>query len=269
VSARDSEAFARALRLDALEMTRRAASGHIGSMYSIADLIAVLYQRVLRVDPAEPFWAERDRFILSKGHAGAILFAALSQQGFFPRSWLESYYQDGTRLGGHVSHKGVPGVELSTGSLGQGLGFACGLALAGKLDASPSHHYVLMSDGEQNEGAVWEAALFAAHWRLSNLTAIIDFNNLQSLDSTDATLSLQPLAAKYAAFGWEVIEIDGHDHPAIEAALRRRHAERPVLVVARTTKGKGVSFMEGQVLWHYRSPQGEEYARARAELDHA
>lgn len=249
-------------------MTNRGRSSHVGSVLGMADILGALYGAVLRLDPTEPQWARRDRFILSKGHAGAGVYAALAERGFIERSVLETHCADGSRLSGHVSHKGIPGVELSTGSLGHGLGVACGMALAGQRDGADFRAYCLMSDGECDEGSVWEAVLFAGHHRLGNLVAVVDYNGIQSLGSVSDTLGLEPFRAKWEAFGWRVIEVDGHDCDALVKALDvdRSSVGSPTVVVARTTKGKGVSFMEGSVLWHYRTPQGEEYDAAMNEL---
>jgi transketolase len=249
-------------------MTSRGKSSHIGSIFSVADILAVLYSRLLNVRPQEPAWADRDRFILSKGHAGAGVYAALALSGFFPQKRLEDHYQNGSQLSGHVSHKGVPGVELSTGSLGHGLGVGAGMALAAKRRRKKHRVYVVMSDGECDEGSVWEAALFAAHHQLDSIVAIVDYNKIQSLDTVANTLGLEPFSEKWAAFGWEVSCVDGHDHRKLITVIEgtRNNTGKPSAVIADTTKGKGVSFMEDSVLWHYRSAQGEELAAALAEI---
>ncbi len=267
----DTVELARRIRLHALRMTSVGGSSHIGSVLSMTDIIAVLYGCVLRVDPANPRWDDRDRFILSKGHAGAGVYAALAERGFFDVSMLETHYRDGSLLSGHVSHKGIPGVELSTGSLGHGLPVAAGMAYAAKLDSRSHRVVVVLSDGECDEGSTWEAALFAAHHRLGSLMAIVDYNGIQSLDAVDRTLALEPFADKWKSFGWRVAEVDGHDHPALEAAFRSPPDadSRPTCVLAHTTKGKGVSFMENSVLWHYRTARGEEFENAKSELEGA
>jgi transketolase len=266
----DSRELARRIRKHALRMTSVGRSGHIGAVLSMADIVAVLYGGVLRVDPTQPRWADRDRFILSKGHAGAGIYAALAETGFFPISKLETHYQDGSDLSGHVSHKGIPGVEFSTGSLGHGLPVGAGMAYAASLDSRNHRVFVLLSDGECDEGSNWEAILFAAHFKLSNLVAIVDYNKIQSLGPVADTIALEPFAAKWQSFGWEVHEVDGHDHAALESALNQRAtAGRPVCVIAHTVKGKGVSFMENTVLWHYRIAVGDEYERALRELERA
>lgn len=256
------------IRRHVVEMTSKGRSSHVASGLSIADIVAVLYGGVLRVRPADPQWPERDRFILSKGHAGAAVYAALAEKGFFPVERLITHCQDGSHLSGHVSHKGVPGVEFSTGSLGHGLGVACGLGYSAKHRQAPFRIVVLMSDGECDEGSIWEAALFAGHHRLSNLVAIIDYNKIQSLTSVEETLALEPFADKWRAFGWYVSEVDGHDHQRLREVLTNQtlEAARPHCILAHTTKGKGVTFMERSVLWHYRSPQNEELTAALMEL---
>ena len=250
-------------------MTSLGGSSHIGSILSIADILAVLYGSVLKYKPENPKWKERDRFILSKGHAGAGVYAALAESGFIAKDKLNTHYQDGSDLSGHVSHKGIHGVEFSTGSLGHGLPVANGMALAAKINNNKHKLFVLMSDGECDEGSNWEAILFAAHHKLNNLVAIIDRNRLQSIHSTEDTLSLEPFFDKWKSFGWEVVEIDGHNHMDIFNACINIDAsnEKPLCVIANTTKGNKVSFMENSVLWHYRSPQGDEYSAAMAELE--
>jgi transketolase len=261
--------LARRIRRHAVEMTHLGRSSHVGSVLSMADIVAVLYGAVMKKDPQNPQWPDRDRFILSKGHAGAGIYAALAESGYFEVAKLRTHYQDGSDLSGHVSHKGIPGVELSTGSLGHGLPVACGMAKAAQLDNRGHRVFCLLSDGECDEGSNWEAALFAAHHRLANLVVIIDYNKIQSLAPVAETIGLEPFGAKWRAFGWGVVEVDGHDHAALAAALQPGAAGPgvPHCVIAHTTKGKGVSFMEQSVLWHYRTPQGDEYIRACAELD--
>ena len=263
----NSEKLAKKIRLHALEMTHLGKSSHIGSILSIADILAVLYGEIMNYDPQEPSKDNRDRFILSKGHAGAGVYAALSESGFFPSELLKQHYSDGSIFSGHVSQKGVPGVEFSTGSLGHGLSVACGMALAAKIDNKDHRIINLMSDGECNEGSNWEAILFAPHHGLDHLVNIVDFNNLQSIYSTDITMNLQPFRAKWEAFGWEVIEVDGHNHYQLTDALKRKKTlNKPLCIICSTIKGKGVSFMENNNLWHYRTAQGDEYENAKKEL---
>lgn len=260
--------LARRIRIHALRMTSAGGSSHIGSVFSIADILATLYGGWLRVDPKRPDWPARDRFILSKGHAGAGVYAALAETGFFSVDWLATHYQDGSKLSGHVSHRGIPGVELSTGSLGHGLPVAAGMALAARLDERPHRVVVLLSDGELDEGSNWEAFLFAAHHQLDNLLVIIDYNRIQSLASVEDTLGLEPLVDKLNSFGWQVREVDGHDHGQIGESLDAMPFQpgNPSCLLAHTVKGKGVSFMEHAVLWHYRTARGEEFDRALKEL---
>lgn len=265
----DTERLALNIRKHAVMMTHLGKSSHIGSVLSVADIVAVLYGSVLRKRPHEPDWPGRDRFILSKGHAGAGIYAALAETGYFPVEWLREYCANGSKLCGHVSHIGIPGVELSTGSLGHGLSVGAGMAYAAKLDQRKHRVYVLMSDGECDEGSNWEAVLFAAHHKLSNLTAIVDYNKIQSLAPVEETIRLEPFAEKWKAFGWDVKEVDGHDHAGLSDCLKVVSSDEglPICVVAHTIKGKGVSFMENSVLWHYRTPQGEEFEAAMAELE--
>jgi transketolase len=263
-----SAAFANRIRRRVLTMICRAKSSHIGSVFSCVDVLAVLYDKILRVDPARPDWPGRDRFILSKGHACAGLYAALAERRFFPESWLNEFFADGGRLAGHATHWGVPGVEVSTGSLGHGLSLGCGMALAGKRDRPSYRVFVMLSDGECDEGSTWEAALFAPHHGLDNLVAIVDFNKIQSFGRVRDVLNLDPFAAKWESFGWSVREIDGHDYAQIEGALGTipHRSGKPTCIVANTVKGKGVSFMEDKILWHYRCPDAEEQRLAFAEL---
>ena len=262
-----SEENARAIRRLSLQMVARAKASHIGSCLSVADILAVLYTDVLRIDAGKPDDPERDRLILSKGHAAAALYAALALRGFFPQAWLERYGQDGQPLAGHCHHPGVPGVEVSTGSLGHGLSLGCGMALAAKRDGRSARTFVVLSDGECDEGSVWEAALFAPHHGLDNLVAIIDYNKIQSYGKVSDVLELAPLADKWKAFRWAVWEIDGHDHGAIRTALAAcERASQPSVVIAHTIKGKGVSFMENELLWHYRNPTEDQLGQALAEL---
>jgi transketolase len=246
-------------------MVNKGGSSHIGSVLSIVDILAVLYGRVMKYRSSEPKWVDRDRFILSKGHAGAGVYATLAECGFFNTAELDKHYQDGSIFSGHVSHKGIPGVELSTGSLGHGLPVASGMALAAKIDKKSHKIFVVMSDGELDEGSNWEAFIFAAHHELSNLTAIIDRNKLQSMRTTEETLSLEPLRDKLIAFGWNVIEVDGHNHNELFSAIDS-DTKKPKVIIANTIKGKGVSFMENEIAWHYRTPSGELFDQAMKDL---
>ena len=263
-----SEQLAWLIRRHGIEMTHLSGGSHIGAVLSAADILAVLYADILRYDPEDPKWDGRDRFIMSKGHAGAAVYAALAESGFFAPAELKTHYQNGSRLSGHVSHH-LPGVDLSTGSLGHGLCAAAGMALAAKQDGKHHRVFAVLGDGECDEGSVWEAALFANQYRLENLVAIIDHNHMQSLDTCEKTLELEDFGAKWRAFGWNVIELNGHDHNALRSALTgtRNAGHKPTVVIANTVKGKGVSFMENDILWHYRFPHdGWEYDGAVTEL---
>ncbi len=267
-AATGSVELARAVRRHALQMVARAKASHIASALSIADIVAVLYGGVLRLDPAAPRAPWRDRFILSKGHACVAVYAALAERGFFPVEWLARYGADHSPLMNHISHH-VPGVEFSTGALGHGLPFGVGKALAARRSGQPWRVHVLLSDGEMDEGSNWEALMFAAHHRLDRLQIVIDYNKLQSLGTVAQTLALEPLAAKLEAFGWTVHEVDGHDHAALARHLAGAPwvAGRPSALIAHTVKGRGVSFMENRVEWHYRSPDPAQLAAALAELE--
>ena len=262
----DTTELARRIRRHAVEMTHLGKSSHVGSILSMADIIAVLYGKVMRLDPTRPRWANRDRFILSKGHAGAGIYAVLAESGFFPVEKLLTHYQDGSDLSGHVSHKGIPGVEFSTGSLGHGLPVAAGMAKAGQLDGASHRIFVLLSDGECDEGTTWESALIANHFGLNNFCVIIDRNNLQSMGSTESTLALEPFAEKWKAFGWDVIEIDGHNFKELVEALKY-FSNKPICIIANTIKGKGVDFMEGSVVWHYRPPTEKDLLEALEQIE--
>ncbi len=260
---------ARNLRRDAIQMIAAAGSGHPGGSLSAADIITALYFKVLRHDPLNPQWPDRDRFILSKGHAAPILYAALAESGYFPVEELLTLRKLDSRLQGHTDRNLTPGVEMSAGALGQGLSFSVGVALAAKLDRLYHHVYVLLSDGECDEGQTWEAALSAAHFRLDNLVAIVDCNRLQLSGPTREIMNLEPFAQKWKAFGWHTIEIDGHDFDQILAALQecQNTKAKPAVIIAHTTKGKGVSFMENNVAFHGKAPTPEEAEKALKELE--
>lgn len=253
-----SVSLAREIRGHSVAMVTKAKASHIGGALSMADLLAVLYADVLKVRPDEPSWAERDRFILSKGHSCSSLYATLALRGFFPVEELGTYCEDGSRLMAHISHK-VPGVEFSTGSLGHGLPFACGKALSAKRRKQAWRVFAMLSDGELDEGSNWEAILFAPQHRLDNLTLIVDYNKIQSLGRVSDVMELEPLSDKLRAFRWSVREIDGHDHDAIRRALSCGAWElgKPNCLIAHTVKGKGVEYMEDKLEWHYRSPDAK------------
>jgi len=260
--------LAKQIRISTLQMVHAANASHVGSCFSMADILAALYGSVLNHRPSDPEWAGRDRVIVSKGHAAAIVYSVLAEVGYFPKSWLDEYCQNGSRLAGHVTHKNVPGVEFSTGSLGHGLSIGSGLALAAKADGHDWRTFVILSDGECDEGSIWEAALFAPHHKLSNLVAIVDYNKIQSFGSTAEVLDLEPFTDKWESFGWHVLSIDGHDHSALHAALAVQPVDdRPTVVIANTVKGKGVTFMENELLWHYRSPSAEQLQQAVSEVE--
>ena len=260
------KALAKQIRLAILGGSKRANVGHIGSALSVVEIIAALYGKVLRAEaPDDP---ERDRFILSKGHAALALYAALHARGWITDEELASYCADHSLAGTHPDHQ-LPGIDFSTGSLGQGLSFGAGAALAAKLSGSDRRVYVLVSDAECNEGSIWESVMFAAQHRLSNLVAIIDVNGQQALDHTDRVLDLSPLDARWAAFGWQTHLVDGHDLTQLSLALScETSSGAPRVVVARTVFGKGVSFMEGQIRWHYMPMNDDEYRRAVEQVDH-
>lgn len=263
-----SEQLAWKIRRHGIEMTHLSGGSHIGSVLSVADIIAVLYTDIMKFDAENPEWEDRDRFILSKGHAGASIYAALAENGFFAVDELKTHYSNGSRLSGHVSHH-LPGVDFSTGSLGHGLSAGAGMALAAKKSKKSHKVYVVLGDGECDEGSVWEAVLFANHFRLDNLVAIVDHNHMQSLDTCENTLELEDFASKWKAFGWNVKEINGNDHIQLKEALSNTDnvGHKPTVIIANTTKGKGVSFMENDILWHYRFPhEGWEYDGAVTEL---
>ena len=267
-----SEQLAWLIRRHGVEMTHLSGGSHLGAILSVADIVATLYTDVMHYDPKNPKWEGRDRFILSKGHAGASIYAALAESGFFPVEELKTHYQNGSRLSGHVSHH-LPGVDFSTGSLGHGLGAAAGIAYALKKDSRIERSFVVLGDGECNEGSVWEAALFANHFRLNNLCAIVDHNHMQSLDFNENTLEIEDFASKWKAFGWNVIEINGNNLQELKAAFKQfdentgTEPHKPTVIIANTIKGYGIPFMQNDILWHYRFPHdGWEYDTAVTEL---
>ncbi len=262
-----SEQLAWLIRRHGIEMTHLSGGSHVGAIMSVADIVAVLYADIMKFRVDDPKWDGRDRFILSKGHAGASIYAALAESGFFPVPELKTHYQNGSRLSGHVSHH-LPGVDFSTGALGHGLSAGAGMSMAAKLDHKDYRVFVVMGDGECNEGSVWEAAMFANHFGLSNLVAIVDRNRMQSLDWCEKTMKMDDFVAKWRSFGWNAVEIDGHDHAALKQAFQSVEGRTsPTVVIADTIKGKGVSFMENDILWHYRFPHdGWEYDNAVNEL---
>lgn len=268
----NSEELAWRIRRHAVEMTHLSGGSHLGAILSVADVIAYLYANVLRFDPHKPNDEERDRFILSKGHAGASIYAALAETKFIPIEELKTHYANGSRLSGHVSHH-VPGVDFSTGSLGHGLSVAAGMAYAAKKSDKKWKTYVVLGDGECDEGSVWEAALFANHFRLNNLIVIVDHNHMQSLDFNENTLEIEDFGCKWKSFGWNVIDINGNDHSELRKAfemaneLSQKSEHKPTVIISNTIKGFGIPFMQNNILWHYRFPHdGWEYDCAVNEL---
>jgi transketolase len=259
---------ARLIRRNIIKMLGQAGSGHTGGALSASDIVSCLYFWEMNIDPNRPHWVERDRFVLSKGHAAPVLYAVLAEKGFFPPDDLNNLRKLGSPLQGHPDMRKVPGVEASTGSLGQGISWAVGMALAGKMDNKSYRVYTLLGDGEIEEGMVWEAAMAAAHYKLDNLIAFIDHNGLQIDGRVEEVMSPLPIPDKFKAFGWEVLEIDGHDHKQIMKALNiaRSVEGKPMAVVAHTIKGKGCSFMEDRVEWHGVAPKPDEVEKALAEL---
>lgn len=251
-----------------LHLVHEANASHIGGAFSVADILAVLYSDILKYDIKNSKWSQRDRLFYSKGHSCTALYAILQEVGFYSKNELNTFSKNGSFFTSHVNHK-IPGIELSTGSLGHALSVACGVALAGKRKNSTWHTYTIVSDGELNEGSNWEAILFAPHHQLNNMTLIVDYNKIQSLGSIKDILDLDPLVDKFKAFGWETIEINGHNHDEIFSALNkeRRHQTKPKVVIAHTIKGKGVDFMENQLAWHYKSPNKEQLANALTQIE--
>jgi transketolase len=256
------------LRGKVIQMSHAAQAAHLASSLSCADVVTAAYWHVLNIDPREPKHPLRDRFILSKGHAAAALYAALAMRGFFPIEELDTYCRDGGRLAEHPPANLLPGVEAATGSLGHGLPLGCGMALSGRIKGESFRVFALLSDGENNEGSVWEAAMFAAAQKLENVCVVVDYNKWQATARSNETLMLAPLADKWRAFGWDAHEIDGHDVGALAEAMQRvpNGSGKPVALIAHTVKGKGVSFMEDDNNWHYRAPTSEEVVKAHKEL---
>ncbi|MDP2743478.1 MAG: transketolase [Dehalococcoidia bacterium] len=264
----EMKAMARKLRRHVITMLGAAGSGHPGGSLSAAEILTVLYFKEMRYNAADPNWPERDRFVLSKGHAAPILYAALAESGYFPVEELSTLRKLGSRLQGHADRTLTPGVEMSSGSLGQGLSFSIGVALAARLDSRPYRIYVLLGDGECQEGQVWEAAMAAAHFKLDNVVAFVDHNGLQLDGRTRDIMNIEPLSDKWRAFGWHVFEVDGHDLAELSKALEKARGVKvqPSVIIAHTVKGKGVSFMENNVEYHGKVPSGEDLERALKEL---
>ena len=266
----NSEQLAWLIKRHGIEMTHLSKGSHIASILSVADIVAVLYNDVANITPENLTDENRDRVVLSKGHAGASIYAALAEKGFFDRAELKTHYADGSRLSGHVSHKGIPGVEISTGSLGHGACMAAGIALNAKIENKDYYTYAIVGDGECDEGSIWEMAMFANQFKLNKFILIVDHNKMQSLDYCENTMSLAPFAEKWRTFGWNAIEVDGHNHAELKEAFEtaKKSTDKPTVIIANTVKGKGISFMEFNILWHYRFPhEGEEYDNAIKELN--
>jgi len=256
------------IRLDILEEVFSASSGHPGGSMSIADVLTYLYFEEMNIDPKNPKWDDRDRFVLSKGHCAPGLYATLAERGFFPTEDLKTFRRVDSYLQGHPDMKGVPGVDMSSGSLGLGISTACGMALSAKVYNKDYRVYTALGDGEVAEGQVWEAAMFASHYKLDNLCAFVDFNGLQIDGAITDVMNSTPIDSKFEAFGWNVIVIDGHDFNQIEKAVEEAKATKgkPTMVLCKTVKGKGVSFMENKAGWHGKAPNAEEYEQAVKEL---
>lgn len=261
--------ISKSIRKNILKMVTISKSSHVGSAMSIVEILTVLYFKKLNIDPSSPTKKGRDRFILSKGHASAALYATLSERGFFSKDLLDKYFTDGGVLPGHLDRDTGLGVEVSSGSLGHGLSIGLGMALAAKRDNKNFKIYVLMSDGECDEGSTWEAAMLAAHLKLDNLIAIIDYNKIQSFGRVKEVIDLEPLSDKWVSFGWAVKEADGHNYNELLDSLESLPIEegRPSMIIAHTIKGKGVSFMEDKLEWHYKSPSQDQYEKAIQEIE--
>ena len=263
----DIAIIAKDIRKKIYQIAHCAGGGHMGASFSMADIISVLYfDNVLKYDASNPEWEDRDKFVLSKGHASYALYAVLAKAGYFSEEELRHVGQVGSKFGGHPKLYDIPGVEASTGALGHGLSFAIGIAYANKVDDKKSHVYVICGDGECQEGSIWEGALSAPTLELDNLTVIIDHNKLQAMDDLENVVHMKPFADKWKAFGWNVVEIDGHNYAEIKEALLARCVGRPTMVIANTVKGKGVSFMENVPIWHYRMPNEQELPILMKEL---
>ena len=260
------EDICKSIRIDVAKMMHKAYSSHIGGCYSVTEILVALYFEILNIDPKNPRKDDRDILLLSKAHSSPALYAILSKKGFFPKENLDTYYQDGGKLPGHLDKEAVPGIEFSFGSLGHGLSVGVGMALANKRMNNPGRVFVILGDGECNEGSIWEAAMFAPHHNLSNLTVVIDYNKIQSFGSTNEVINQEPIFDKWKSFGWKVLEINGHDHDALIDAFNSPHENLPKLIIANTVKGKGVSFMENSLDWHYKSPNDEQLKLALKEL---
>lgn len=261
--------ISRKIRCSIITMVRDASVGHIGGSLSVTDILVALYFKVLNIDPENPEWEDRDRLILSKGHGATAIYSVLAERGYFPVGGLKTFGVIDSRFQVHPDRKKVPGIEASTGALGQGLSVAAGIALAARLDKKDYHTYAILGDGEIQEGQIWEAAMFSAHYGLDNLTAILDYNNVQLMGYVSDIMEIAPVDSKWESFGWNVIKIDGHDFSQIIENLyaAKEHKGKPTIIIANTTKGKGVSFMQNTCSWHGGVPTEEEYEQAMEELN--
>ena len=262
----NSEELALKIRQHSIQMVNHAHASHIGGVLSSADILAVLYADIAKYDSKNPKWDERDRIVLSKGHNGVGIYAVLAECGFFPVKELFYYGDNGSPFSCHVSHKDVPGVEFSTGSLGHGVSVACGMALNAKLRNLKYRVFAIVGDGECNEGCVWEMAMLSAQHKLDMFTVVVDCNGMQAMGDCKNIINMEPMAEKWRAFGWYCIEVNGHNHEELRKAFKEDSKGKPKVILAKTIKGKGVSFMENQLLWHYRDPQGEFFDKAMKEL---
>lgn len=263
-----SEELAYSIRKNAIKMVNHAHASHLGGVLSCADVVAVLYGEVAHLNPQNPKDSTRDRIILSKGHNGVAIYIALAELGFFNKELLKTYGDNGGIFSCHISHNHVPGVEISTGSLGQGVCVACGMAIAAKRKHASYKVYAIVGDGECNEGAVWEMAMLAAHQKLDNFTVIVDRNYQQAMGRIEEVINTEPFSERWIAFGWHVVDVaDGNNHDSLRKAFAEDSHGKPKVIIARTVKGKGVSFMEDELLWHYRDPQGENYKNALNEVE--
>ncbi|PCI91071.1 transketolase [Candidatus Aerophobetes bacterium] len=263
------KSFSRRVRLETLEMIQRSKSSHIGACLSLVDILSVLYLGILKIFPNDALNPNRDRCIISKGHAAAAVYATLAEIGYFNKNELATYCRNGSYLTGHLNHK-VPGVDFSTGSLGHGLSVGCGIAILEKRENQGFNTFVISSDGDLNEGSTWEGIMFAAHHKLSNLIMIVDYNRSQALGNSDKIINLETLESKFKAFNWLVKVVDGHNHISIYNALiscKKCKECKPKVLIANTIKGKGITFMENELLWHYKNPIGEHYHKAKKELE--
>jgi len=261
----DLKQISKNVRKSIVKMNAKSSASHSGTALSTVDILTMLYFKIMNIDPNNPTLKSRDKFILSKGHGSSALYSTLAERGYFSKNLLDGFYVDGGQLPGHLDKDAVPGVEVSSGSLGHGLSIGIGMAIANKIDKLDNHVYVMCGDGELNEGSVWEAIMFAPHHNLANLTMIVDYNKLQGYGKTNEVINLEPLNQKLQSFNWDVLEIDGHNYEEIEKALSQQ-TSKPKVIIAHTIKGKGVSYMENEFVWHYKSPNNEQLKQAMKEL---